>query len=379
MTDRPSTPDVLRDWARAPIPVEESSVNEERRARVVSQLARSIRETKLERERAQRRTRVLAVLAIAAAIALVAGGLWRTRTPGTTPVASVRPSSTGVLVTHGAESRVPAVNADQALAGGDVVSTVADARATLRLASGAEVSVEPSTRLSLARLAPGDEQLDVRIGEISVRVPRLGDKGRFQVSTPDALVTVHGTVFVVRVTKRDDGSIFTDVSVSEGKVSVTRNGSESFLSPGQSFSSKPPAEEKATRAEPAPAPAAEPAKEDKPHASAAPSPAAPKLAATDPSALAEQNRLFSAAATARRNGDDKTALGHLNQLLARYPSSPLAPEARVERFRALERLGQHEEAAREARRYLADQESGPARDEARNIALDPKAKPKPKK
>jgi hypothetical protein len=46
----------------------------------------------------------------------------------------------------------------------------------------------------------------------------------------------------------------------------------------------------------------------------------------------------------------------------------------VERFRALKRLGQHAEAAREARRYLLDRQSGAASDEARSVALEPNGK-----
>jgi hypothetical protein len=56
-------------------------------------------------------------------------------------------------------------------------------------------------------------------------------------------------------------------------------------------------------------------------------------------------------------------------LLQRFPGSPLVPDARVERFRALQRLGRTEEAARSARQYLAEQPDGFAREEARDVAL----------
>lgn len=384
MTDRPSTPEVLRDWARAPVPVEEGDATDERRARVVSHLARTIRETNRERERADRHRRVGALLALAAALVLLVGGLWRGLGARHAPAhASVRPSSAGVLVTRGSESRVPALGAEQALVPGDTVSTVADARASLRLASGVEAAVASSTRVTFSRATSGDEELELGIGEISLRVPALGERGRFQVRTPDALVVVHGTAFVVRVTKRAEGEgTFTEVSVSEGKVSVERNGAQTFLTPGQSWSSQA-SEQKATLLAPPPAPdepvppapAAAPGPAPEPKKPTGTPPAKPaEVAAHDPSALAEQNRLFSAAAAARRSGDDRTSLGHLNQLLARYPGSPLAPEARVERFRALKRLGQHAEAAREARRYLLDRQSGAASDEARSVALEPNGK-----
>lgn len=60
------------------------------------------------------------------------------------------------------------------------------------------------------------------------------------------------------------------------------------------------------------------------------------LSASD---LAEQNRLFQAASTARRTGDDRKAIALYDELLTRYPSSPLAAEARTEKNRAAARLG----------------------------------------
>ncbi|MCC6898834.1 MAG: FecR domain-containing protein [Polyangiaceae bacterium] len=378
MTDRSSTPDVLRDWARAPIPLDDGGGADERRARVVSQMARTIRESHVARQQAERRGRALWMIAAAAVVALAIGGLWRgfgNRSAGVG--ASVRPASAGVLVARGAESRAARSGADEPLEAGDVLSTVAEAQATLRLASGAQVGVEPSSRVTLTAVGAGAEQIDLGVGEVSVRVPALGERGSFRVHTPDARVVVHGTAFVVRVTSREGGGTDTSVTVSEGKVSVEHGGATLFLTAGQSWSSKP----REQAAHPAPVISAEPAPPAAPNpgprkaADLAPAPSAPvATAATDRSALAEQNRLFAAAATARKSGDDRAALGHLNQLLARFPQSPLAPEARVERFRTLKRLGQHAEAAREARRYLLDHQGGAARDEARGVALEPSGK-----
>ena len=384
MTDRPSTPGVLSDWARAPIPIEPGSGAEERRARIVSQMARTIRETQTERRRSERRWRALLLAGAAAALVLLVGGLWRgLGNRSATVGARVHTDSAGVLISHGAESRTPAATGDEPLMAGDVLSTVADGRATLRLASGAEVRVEPSSRVTLTALSVGGEQLDLGLGEVAVRVPPLRDRGSFRVRTPDTSVVVHGTAFVVRVTAREGGTE-TSVTVSEGKVSVEHAGETTFVTAGQSWTSKPPREaaQAAPAAPPAPVssspePLPPPALGASPRKlpGAAPAPSAPvATAATDPSVLAEQNRLFSAAAAARKAGDDRAALGHLNQLLARYPQSPLAPEARVERFRTLKRLGQHAEAAREARRYLLDHQTGAARDEARGVALEPSGK-----
>jgi outer membrane protein assembly factor BamD (BamD/ComL family) len=98
----------------------------------------------------------------------------------------------------------------------------------------------------------------------------------------------------------------------------------------------------------------------------------PKDAAlADASTLAEQNLLFRRAVDARNEGEDERAVKHFDALLGKYPKSALAQEARVERFRALKRLGRNREAAREARRYLMDHTNGFAKDEARGLALTP--------
>jgi hypothetical protein len=55
--------------------------------------------------------------------------------------------------------------------------------------------------------------------------------------------------------------------------------------------------------------------------------------------------------------------------VTRYPASPLAQEAHVERFRALERMGRHSAAVSAARLYLVAYPNGFARDEAKAIVL----------
>jgi len=226
----------------------------------------------------------------------------------------------------------------------------------------------------VSEVTDSGEVVKLDVGAVHVHAPPLGQR-HFAVSTPNARVVVHGTRFSVEVDDDGAGSIETRVRVTEGKVGVEYAGHELFLLPGQSWSSRPtqaaldePLPDKsAASEEPAPDVAPSPAR---PAGGAQTHPAAPGTTAeTTASALAAQNKLYAAAVAARDRGDDRASLGHLNQLLARYPSSPLAPEARVERFRALKRLGQNDEAAREARRYLADQADGAAGDEARDVAL----------
>jgi hypothetical protein len=67
-----------------------------------------------------------------------------------------------------------------------------------------------------------------------------------------------------------------------------------------------------------------------------------KIAGRAPSptpSLADQNRLFQAFLDARDEGNDAAAVRALDELLARFPDTPLADQARLARFRALQRLG----------------------------------------
>ena len=99
----------------------------------------------------------------------------------------------------------------------------------------------------------------------------------------------------------------------------------------------------------------------------APSGRAPSVADSGPkpapsaevgSTLAQENQLFREAADASRNGDVSGALSRLEQLLARYPASPLAQGALVRKFRLLASAGRSSEARREAERYLAAYPTG---------------------
>ncbi len=80
-----------------------------------------------------------------------------------------------------------------------------------------------------------------------------------------------------------------------------------------------------------------------------------------------------AAMAASRAGEDALSVRLLGDLLRRYPQSPLAQNAAVERFRALRRLGDVRSASSEARRYLSEHPKGMASDEARRVASEPQA------
>jgi hypothetical protein len=85
--------------------------------------------------------------------------------------------------------------------------------------------------------------------------------------------------------------------------------------------------------------------------------------------LAEQNRLFARAMTARRRGDAAEALRALDEFIRTYPEAPLAQDARVEQFRSLVEVGDLVAASGAARTYLDRYPNGFAQDEARALVL----------
>lgn len=102
-------------------------------------------------------------------------------------------------------------------------------------------------------------------------------------------------------------------------------------------------------------------------AAAPPTPVAPSAGPKTSTDLEQINRLFAEAKRARREHRDAEALALLQRLLSEHPGSVLAPEAAVERFRALARLGRSADAAHYASAYLARYPSGYAAEEAQRI------------
>lgn len=366
MTRRPPE-ELLRELGRAPIPVEEAEVTSERRKRMLSRIAAEVR-TSHGNARARRFRRSVAwFFAAAALLLLVSAGLRARRVTPLPSVASLRTDSP-VMVSHSGQTEVASSETARALDVGDGVSTLADSRADLRLASGVEIAVEPSTRIVIAEAHTRGEVVSLALGQIFVRVPRLGPDRSFVVRTPDAKVVVHGTAFVVRVEAAAGGTL-TRVEVTEGKVAVERGSERVMLGAGERWPARV-AHETVPAPKSAGANPSTSAPTELPRPAFSAKPAQGKLASA--SALAEQNRLFGVATQARRRADDRKVVEALSQLISRYPDSVLVPEARVERFRALKRMGHDAEAAREARKYLVEQRDGAARDEARGLALEPK-------
>jgi hypothetical protein len=221
------------------------------------------------------------------------------------------------------------------------------------------------------RITPVEERYRLAVGRVEVSVDKDSPITRsVVVETPNAEVVVHGTVFAVGVSSRNQQSV-TDVSVTRGSVWVLQHGVQAaVLGAGQHWSSdaKP-----AAGASAEPTVAAPVAPPPLPTSEGTPSRREPTVrgaartpAETKSSTLAEQSRMFQEAIDARNRGEDTRAAELFARLLARYPSYE---EAEVQLFRAQKRLGRMTAAAAEARRYLALHPQGFARDEARDLAL----------
>jgi FecR protein len=214
-------------------------------------------------------------------------------------------------------------------------ATGADVGATLRTRQGARVSLAAHTRLSAVSSETQHELLQLAAGSLSIRVPKLGTGATFAVQTPDSIVTVHGTVFSVTVLGA--GSLIqTCVAVSEGLVAVEHGGKRTMVGAGEQKNCRPepatptvPAIEpvdapgSATAASPAPASTSPPDR----HATAKQSSSLPSPVPETDESLAAQNRLLATALQAERAGRFAEARSQLQELLARYPASPLRTDA----------------------------------------------------
>jgi len=214
-------------------------------------------------------------------------------------------------------------------------------------------------------------------GELLADVSKLRDGQRFVIQTPDAEVEVRGTRFRLRIVERaeDCGDSRTRLEVSEGVVEVRSSRGSDRITAGQVWPRECPQQERDT-ASVAPTPNQDSAPAHATTAVRAPSsgsarPAphvavAPSAAERD-SALMRQNDLFAAGVALRRQGDTSGALRSYEELIRRFPNSPLSENAMVERMRLLATQGKGVSASGEAKRYLARYPRGFAVEEAQRL------------
>ncbi|HVW24842.1 MAG TPA: FecR family protein [Polyangiaceae bacterium] len=363
--------ELSRLWQGQVVPVEDESTSALQRARTVPSIGVAIAQAAMGRRRKQRLRKLVAALSVAASVAGVAFAAryaWDQHSNGLT---AAHESSSGVRALAGTVTLVnsggPSTIVQSSIEVGDALSTTADGLAELKLSDLVLAEIGGASELSVVTPTASAHRLRLDRGHISAKVnDRPSAAPKLVVETPNVDVVVTGTIFQVDVTPgRGPMEFVTTVSVTKGRV-VVRHGTQQVaaITAGGTWTSARETASRGPESQASPTPASRPAR-------------SPVVAARPPhpGTLAEENSLFQTAVDARNHGDDRSEADHLGALLNRFPGSPLAGEARVERMRALQRTGQAAEAAREARRYLAENPDGFARDEARRIVMQDGAAP----
>jgi hypothetical protein len=213
------------------------------------------------------------------------------------------------------------------------IETVTDGSAELVTSAGLGLNLGGGTRVSLTGLvgAAASNQVELKQGYLNCSVPHLREGQRFSVQTPDARVVVHGTVFSVRVDSNRARGSETCVEVTDGVVIVQHGDRETALNRGDRWGCEA---SPSTSGGQKPTPSGEPntaqsAASNEPVNHVDEPRAAPRTSAraSHRGTLGEESRLLQEALAAERTGQTRQAQVLLEQLLARYPNSPLAPEA----------------------------------------------------
>ncbi|MBN2191407.1 MAG: FecR domain-containing protein [Polyangiaceae bacterium] len=381
---RDSVRAALDSWRAQGVPVDEAR-RERLRDSTVDQIREAMRTATAARRRRSWLTGALlaALIGVGTAIAVVGAASaldWRGRTAASTPTLR------GEVFVRGGDAEAEVRRGNQRLGlegevltleAGDTVRAGPSAVVELGLPNSGQGTLDRHSELVVTRAFHSEQHFVLRHGGLAVSIPPDSPHRSLVVTTPQADVSVVGTVFVVRVLD-EEATTVTEVVVERGRVRVMpRQGSELWLEAGDHWRSDRmgdspealPAEDGATTSGAAPSPEATKGMGGGSAAMANGRAHAARQAAMAASTLAEQNRIYRAALDARNSGDDAQAVSLLDTLIARFPSSPLRQEAEVERFRALARIGKTTEATRAARRYLSAYDMGFARDEAEMLAL----------
>jgi ferric-dicitrate binding protein FerR (iron transport regulator) len=389
-TKTPSS-ELLRRLATAALPVEDGVRADVRRDRIVAHLTELVPTLPVRRRRRSRRMSA-AVLCSAAALAVTLG-LAATKYRSQAQRSETSPARNAVLALEGSvqvirrAAEMPALPLERTSVGNeDEVVTGPKGRARASLVSGAEVDIDPESRVRIhggednasgtgVAMRGRSEGVILSSGRVAVRVPKLGPARSFAVTTPEATIVVHGTTFsVARTADAMSETPRTSVDVEEGSVSVRRNGVDIFLHAGDHWSSSVPslggaageAGELRANSDLAADKHKPSVSVSVPRGSSSSKNSGQPSSSDKSSSLAAENQLLQTAMAARQQGDARRAAELATELVRRYPASPLVEEARVERMRALAASGSPA-AAGEAQSYLADYPRGFARQEANRI------------
>jgi hypothetical protein len=330
--------------------------------------------------RRARRVWISGVASVAAAGLLGYAGIQQFAAIGSAPSAQavsavVRPTGSGSAILDQAGKQ--ALLSPLSLQQGGRLEAGSTGGASVRLSTGTELAVEHDTNLEFENAGPV-ERFFLSQGVLQAKVAKLRDGQRFVVRTPDAEVEVRGTAFRVSIVDPDAScanGARTRVSVTEGIVEVRGAGASTYIHPGEVWPAGcAPSPTVATDSTHPAAPtlAVQPAmpKPSEHAVSASSEPEAIEPAqrpAKEASSIAQQNELFAEANAARQQGDSARAVGYFEQLMARYPSSPLAEGAAVQRMVLL--AGMNPAAGRSAaRQYLVRYPQGYAKNDAEKLA-----------
>ena len=328
----------------------------EARAGAIGAIERAI----AQRARAKKRSRWMGGLAAAAAVAVAALGTAQyarshhgvaatAAAPGETQIVGRTVSGAASVVVAG--QAAPVVDG-HALPAGSRVVTAKTGRLLLAFSTGTTGVLEDGGDVTLDALG-ASQALRLDSGSLDLHVAGRTPEERLVVKTPDAEVEVRGAQLRVWIAPPDaacGAGTSTRVAVGEGGAVVRRGGSEVRVGAGEQWPSGCASTASAQPVDTASAPAL---------ARASSTPASV-------STLGVQNDLFAQAIAAKRRGDTGAALAGFDRFLARYPGSPLAESATVERMRLL-RGGDPARAAGAARAYLARYPGGFAHSEAEAI------------
>jgi hypothetical protein len=305
---------VLRD---RPVSVDPART-EARRAKQLPLLEERVR-LLADRRRSSRTRRIIAGCLAAAAASVVFGVAFRElrKTPIVVAGAEIRAIEGHLSYGDGAAERPVAPGDSLALpVAGELRTTTSEA--TLETSRGLRLRMESGARLGLSGLSRNGLDGSVRLdqGQITCAVPKLHDGSLFSVVTPNARVVVHGTQFTVRVDSAEAGVTRTCVRVTEGVVAVQQGATEAMLRAGGEWGCEARSTT-ASAADPVRAPKAAPVLRGKA--------AQPSRSST----LAEETGLLQSALAAERKGQSGVAAAAAGRLVARFPESPLVPEARA--------------------------------------------------
>lgn len=343
-------------------------------ARGVATIERAMR----ARVRRRRAVGFVSFVAVAAAVLLVATQLPKWREPSvavSAPVSiNVTPSGNGAALAR-VEGEEP-LKTRVSIESGQRIDTPADGGASLQLSTGTSMTLAGRTSFRVDSQG-STQRFSLQHGELVAHVAKLSVTQRFIVDTPDAEIEVRGTRFRLRVVERPEAcgaGTRTRLEVTEGavEVRVPNMGVESVRA-GQVWPADCKRESAAAPTAPVPSAPLAHAVTASPHAPR-PNAAAPAGAPTPgsdverASALAPQNDLFAEGVARGRQGDTGGALRAFQELISRFPSSPLAENAMVERMRL---LSASPAGSAEAKRYLARYPRGFALDEAKKLVAGP--------